>query len=109
MDKLIDVKYMLDELGFVEMKYYVLFSSEKKIILEFVIILFLLKNNKKIEVMKYDYSQKEKLHVHKNYLKKPRKEYIVSEVTIDFVKSLKRDIELNWEKYVHLFNQKEYI
>lgn len=109
MGKEINVDYILDKFGFVEMKYYVLFSSEKRIILEFVIILFLIKNNEKLEVLKYDFSQKEKLHVHKNYLKKPRKEYIISEPTVDFVKSLKREIELNWEKYIHLYKQKEYI
>ena len=108
MVKIIDVDYILDESGFVEMKYF-LSISNNIIIIEFVLILFLIKDDEKIEILKYDYSQKENFHVHKNYLKSNKKEYFANEINISEILLIKREIELNWREYIRLYNQKEYI
>jgi hypothetical protein len=108
MEKEIDADYVLDKFGFVEMKYYLLLSEHREI-LEFVLILFLIKNKTKIEVLKYDYSRREKFHVHKNYLKIPRKEYFDFEISLREILKIKKDIQTNWGKYIKLYNQKEYI
>ncbi len=108
MEKIINADYILDELGFVEMKYFLKLSNQKNII-EFLLILFLIKNNKKIEILKYDYSLKEKFHIHKNYLKIPKKEYFDYEISLGKILKIKKKIQNNWGKYIKLYSQKEYI
>ncbi|MDD3083499.1 MAG: hypothetical protein PHP82_00565 [Candidatus ainarchaeum sp.] len=108
MKKEINVYYILDKLGFVEMKYYLMLSENREII-DFVLILFLIRDKTKIEILKYDYSRKEKFHIHKNYLKIPKKEYFDCEISLEEILKIKKEIQNNLGKYIMLYNQKEYI
>jgi hypothetical protein len=109
MAKLVNSNHVLDSNNCVELKFYVKFFSKSSNIEEFVIILFLIKENIKLEVLKYDYSQKEALHVHKYYSKNSKKEYLQNKVDVEFVINLKNEIEINFEKYINFYKQKEYI
>lgn len=105
------VKYglVLDEVQGVELFVDFQLGEKSMIVEEFVIILFCYYENKKIEVIKYDYSQKEGLHVHKNYLQNKQKEYLKNKVDSELIVSIKEGLKENWEKYVNLFKQNNYI
>jgi hypothetical protein len=109
MSKIINSGYVLDLNNGVELKFYIKFFPKSSDIEEFVIILFLIRNNIKLEVLKYDYSQKELLHVHKYYSKKVVKEYLYDEANIEFVINLKNQVRMNFKKYINFYKQKDYI
>jgi len=109
MGKIINSSYVLDLNNCVELKFYIKFFPKSNNIEEFVIILFLIKDNVKLEVLKYDYSQKESLHIHKYYSKRAVKEYLYDKVDVEFVLNLKNEIRTNFERYIDLYEQKDYI
>lgn len=109
MSKIINAEYILDKKNNVELKVYLKISQPKKEVIEFVLILFLVSDSKKQEVIKYDFSKKEKLNVHKYYLKEIKKEYLDFDVDSELVFKLKNDIINNYKKYIILYKQKEYI
>ncbi len=84
-------------------------GKNSKVVDAFVIILFCWLGDKKFEVIKYDFSEKENFHVHKNYLSIPRKEYLLDEVNSELLIKIKDEIKKNWMEYVECFKQKHYI
>jgi len=109
MNKIIEYSKFLDKNNVVELKMMFVIDKETKGIIDFVLILFLVEENVKKQIIKYDYSQKEKLNVHKYYLKIEKKEFINSELDVEKIFYLKNEIIKNWGKYILLFKQKEYI
>lgn len=109
MSKIINAEYILDQENNIELKVYLKFYPKSSEIEEFVIILFLVSDDEKKEVIKYDFSKKEKLNVHKYYLKEIKKEYLDFKVDVKFVLMLKKDLRKNYKKYIILYKQKEYI
>ena len=85
------------------------FSEDYSKIESFALILLTFVNDKKYELIKYDFSNKERFNIHYNYLTKPRKVFVEKEVTIDDVLRMKQSIMENWRKYVLLFKQNNYI
>ena len=109
MSKRISAQYFLDKDNCIELYFWFVLGKNSLVVKEFVIILFLVVENKKFEVIKYDFSHREKLHVHKYYLNKKTKEFlniIIEPKTIVF---LKEGILNNWGEYVLLFKQNNYI
>jgi len=83
------------------------FSDDGFEIIEFVLIYLTKINEKFVEVVKYDFSQREKVHVHFFYPKNPRKVFLDLSPNIDTIFSLKEELELNWHKHLLRFNDKD--
>ena len=76
-------------------------------IVEFVIIYLTKIEERFVEVVKYDFSRKEKLHVHYFYPKHSRKVFLDAEPNIDFIMGVKDDFVSNWHKHLIRFNNKD--
>ena len=87
---------------------YIISESEKKVI-EFVIIYTTLIEEVPKEVIKYDVSQKERMHAHYGYHTPPKKVFMEREVSIETVLELVEYIEKNWRKMKLKFMEKESI
>ncbi len=91
--------------GGMENEVYIKFEYSAEFIVNAFVIIYLTKVNEVFEeVIKYDYSQKETLHVHYYSKKHSRKEYLDFPPTIDTVFELKNNLEANWQKYLIKFN-----
>jgi hypothetical protein len=71
---------------------------------EFVLIYFTMIENKLIEVIKYDFSQREKLHVHLTDGK--TKQFLDEEPNIETLINLKNYLALNWAKFLLKFRER---
>jgi len=102
--------------SFRQFKYFIDYKNENQIFIRFeynsdfsmkaFVIVYLTKINEVFkEVVKYDYSQREQLHVHYFFKKHPRKEYLNLPPTIDTLFELKNRLELKWQKYLIKFNE----
>ena len=76
------------------------YSADFLSIDEFVLIYLTSVDGVFKEVVKYDYSQKEPLHVHYYFEKNARKEYLDLLPTIDTIINLHDKICSNWQKYL---------
>ncbi|MFA6269215.1 MAG: hypothetical protein WC652_05335 [archaeon] len=70
---------------------------------EFVIIYLTKVDDKFVEVVKYDFSEKEKLHVHYFYPKNPRKVFLDLEVNVGLLMQLEVELTQNWRKHLLKF------
>jgi len=85
-----------DKSDILTVKYIISPKGDK--IIEFVIVYTTTINENPKEVIKYDVSQKEKLHVHYNYLRQPKKIFIEKDLSIETMHELINYIEKNYRK-----------
>jgi hypothetical protein len=80
------------------------FSPNRNKVVEFVIIYFTLVDGKSYEVVKYDFSEREALHVHSYYKKPPTKKYLEQKhdaspsETFEEMFKYAEEIKKNWHK-----------
>ena len=85
---------------------YIKFEYSEDFIVNAFVIIYLTKVNEVFEeVVKYDYSERETIHVHYYYKKHSRKEYLDFPPTIDTLFELKNNLEANWQKFLIKFNE----
>ncbi len=72
------------------------FSENLEKITEFVIIYLTMIDNKPKEVVKFDGSEKEALHKHKNYEKKKEKLFQNKPINYETIEEITNYIEKNW-------------
>ena len=81
------------------------YSQDFSFVIDFVLIYLTNVNGVFKEVVKFDCSQREALHVHYFFKKHARKEYLDLTPTIDTLFDLKNDLVANWQKYLIKFNK----
>ncbi len=72
------------------------FSENMNKIIEFVIIYLTMIDNKPNEVVKFDGSEKEPSHKHKNYEKKKEKLFQNKSISYETIEEITNYIENNW-------------
>ncbi|MEK6958586.1 MAG: hypothetical protein AABW59_00925 [archaeon] len=72
---------------------------------EFVLIYFTRRYDEFVEVVKYDCSEKERLHVHYFWGNSKHKEYLDREISIDTMLFIMDKLVENWRKYLLKFNE----
>lgn len=89
-----------------ENEIYIKFEYSSEFAVTAFVIIYLTKVNGTFEeVVKYDYSQRERLHVHYFFKKHSRKEYLNLSPTVDTLFDLKIKLTENWQKYLIKFNE----
>jgi hypothetical protein len=73
---------------------------------EFVVIYFTLVDGVFLEVLKYDFSKNEKLHLHCAYDKKRTKVFLDEEPSLDTLVILKDVILVSWKKHLLKFKER---
>lgn len=84
----------------------VIFVPESRKILVFAIIQAVLIENKYVEIVRFDYSQNENLHVHKFYTKNNEKIYLDYEIDFSLIEMLAEQIRVDWRKNKLKFGEK---
>ena len=74
---------------------------------DFVIIYFTKVGEEFMEVVKYDFSQKESLHVHYFYPKNPRKVFLELAPALVTIVVLYDELVSSWHKHLLRFNDKD--
>ncbi|MFH1752024.1 MAG: hypothetical protein ABH821_03760 [archaeon] len=82
------------------------FSIDFKRIEEFAIVYVSQIQGKTVEILRYDCSKEEGVHVHKFYLKPTRKRYLNKEKNFDTIIELTNHIRENWGIYWIKFLEK---
>ncbi len=73
-------------------------------ILRFSVVYLSIVYGRLAEVLRYDFSEKESLHVHKFYLHKPCDKLYLSDATgFEFIEHCVQSIRANWRKYLLSF------
>jgi len=72
------------------------FAADMRRLTEYVIIYFTLINNTPTEITKYDCSEKETAHSHKNYSAKKEKIFQNNPVTFETIEEITTYLEKNW-------------
>lgn len=82
------------------------FSPDGQNIEEFSVSYCLMVGEKPQEIVRYDCSAREKLHIHKFFQKQYEKQIIDKEMTYDTMQELVENIEKNWIQYLTKFKEK---
>jgi hypothetical protein len=99
-----EFNYFLDSKK--ENQLFIKFEYSADFLVNAFVIIYLTKVNGVFEeVVKYDYSKRETLHVHYFFKKHSRKEYLGLPPTIDTLFELKIKLTENWQKYLIKFNK----
>ena len=102
-DRRVELLFFLDKERENKLFFSYLYSEDFSFIEEFV-ILFLTKTDEGFkEVVKYDFSKREKPQVHYFYKKHPRKVYLDVPVTLETIFELKDGLVVNWHKHLLKF------
>ncbi|MBT4192309.1 MAG: hypothetical protein HOE11_03290 [Candidatus Diapherotrites archaeon] len=75
-------------------------------IFDFVVLYYTIESGHHKEIIKFDGSLKEHIHVHKYYLPRKQKQYLDKAFSFATIEEFKLDIEKNWIKYKLKFKQK---
>lgn len=82
------------------------FTPDGKAIEEFSISYCAIINEKPIEIMRYDCSAREKMHMHQFYRNHHEKKRLDKEVSYNTMQEFVDNIEKNWQQYLIKFKEK---
>lgn len=82
------------------------FTLDCKNIEEFSISYCIIAEEKLQEIVRYDCSAREKLHVHKFFQKRDEKKIIGKEISYETMQEIVEQIEKNWRQYLIKFKEK---